>query len=203
MKKPKIEELIAKYNWQPWVKRPFSGFIMSTFAGGSTKQAFKKIGLPGWECDFLLNHAEWYSSERAYARTKPVVIKWLKNHSFKEISKRLESSHKSWVKEVSRMARKPTENNNKKLKILGAILNEITTYVWAVHAAEEFFTPLLKKATGKVIKKDVEKFIGDASFPSKHNALEQMVEEYKHGVSPKTLAKKYGWMRARDGFSEP
>jgi phosphohistidine swiveling domain-containing protein len=203
MNEAQIKKKILKYHWEPWLKRPFFGFIMSTFCGGNTKRAFKKIGLPDWECNFLLSDAEWYSSDSSYASAKPVILKWFKTHSVLEISQRLEKSHDEWAIKIKQMARHPQIDTTKKLRRLDAILREITTYVWAVHAAEHFFTPLLKNRADKVIEGDVEKFIGDGAFPSKSNAAEQMVEEYKNGISPKILTKKFGWMRARDGFVRP
>lgn len=198
-----IKKRVLSYPWEPWLSRPFFGFIMSTFCGGNTRQAFKKIGLPGWRCDFLLSNGEWYKADECYEAAKLTILKWLKTHSVKEISKRLEKSHLIWAEEVKQWAKEPQKNSTQKLKRLDAILREITTYVWAVHAAEHFFTPQLKLKVEKIIKNNPEKFIGDASFPSKLNAAEQMLEDYKKDVPAKLLAKKYGWMRARDGFTRP
>ena len=38
-----------KFDWEPWLKRDFFAFMISTFQDGGAKRAFKKIGLPGWE----------------------------------------------------------------------------------------------------------------------------------------------------------
>ncbi|MBI5530293.1 MAG: hypothetical protein HY918_02220 [Candidatus Doudnabacteria bacterium] len=201
MTSEQIKKATSSYRWEPWLKRPFFGFIMSTFKDGNTKKAFNKIGLPGWQCDFLFSNGEWFKSDKSYAKAKPIVLKWFKTHSVKEISERLETSHKLWVTKVTELAKNASKDNVNKLKFLDNILREITTYVWAVHTAEHFFTPLLKNRVSKIVKGDLEKFIGDASFPVKHNSLEQMIEDYKRGISKGVLAKKYGWMRARDGFS--
>ena len=204
MNKLEAKRKVLKYHWEPWLKRPFFGFAMSTFQGGNTKNAFKKIGLNGWEYQsFLFSKGEWYQAEEVYEKTKPVVMQWLKHHSVKEISYRLEKSHLIWKQEILKLALMSDTDTCEKLERLYKIFREITTYVWAVHILEHFFTPMLHREVGKVIPKNINKFIGDASFPEKSNALEQMVEEYKKGIRTSVLAKKYGWMRARDGFSEP
>lgn len=204
MNKLEAKKKILKYHWEPWLRRPFFGFIMSTFESGNTKKAFKKIGLNGWEYEsFLFNNGEWYQAEEVYQKSKPAIIKWLKSHMVSEISSRLEISQVKWRKEVAQLLINPKRNTLSKLNMLAKILREITTFVWAVHALEHFFTPILRQATAGIIATNVDKFIGDASFPAKFNALEQMIEEYKMGVSYMNLTKKYGWMRARDGFSRP
>ena len=81
------------------------------------------------------------------------------------------------------------------------IFLEIDTYVWAVHILEHYLTPELKSKGAKYIKHNLDKFIGDASYPEKKNALELMEEEIRKGTDYKILVKKYGWMRARDGFA--
>jgi len=203
MTESQIKNKILKYHWEPWLKRPFYAFVMSTYRGGNTAKAFKKIGLPGWKYNFLLSDAEWYQTRTHFLKSKPAVTKWLKKHSVKEITSQLEKSYEFWKREIILLSQNPKKDTIKKLKRLDAILREITSYVWATHAAEYFFTPMLKNEVSKFIKGDVEKFIGDASFPSKPNEAEQMAAAYKNGVSPQALAKKYGWLRARDGFARP
>ena len=203
MTSEQIKKKILKYHWEPWLKRPFYAFIMSTFCGGNTKGAFKKIGLAGWEYNTLLSDGVWYQHEKLFEHATPAVAEWLKHHSVKEITSQLDTSFVGWKKEVVELGKNPKQDTLKKLKRIDAILREITTYVWATHVAEHVFLAQLKKQAAKFIKGDVDKFIGDASYPSKLNEAEKMVEEFKNGISAKILAKKYGWMRARDGFARP
>lgn len=203
MTNEQIKKKVLSYHWEPWLKRPFFGFLISTFHKGNTKTAFAKIGLKGWSCDYLYSDREWYQAEEVYQYTKIPILKWMKKHSVRELSNRLEKSYIKWKNEIIEYSKKPEKDTFEKLFTLSKILKEITTYIWFTHCLEHFFMPLLRKEVSKYIKSDIEKFIGDASFPQKHNALEQMIEEYKKGISPKLLAKKYGWMRARDGFARP
>jgi phosphoenolpyruvate synthase/pyruvate phosphate dikinase len=61
--------------------------------------------------------------------------------------------------------------------------------------------PKIESSSKKYITANIDKFIGDASYPEKKNKLEQMDDEIRNGIKPEVLAKKYGWMRARDGFA--
>lgn len=198
-----IRKKVLSYHWEPWLKRPFFGFLMSTFHQGNTKKAFAKIGLKGWFCDYLYSDCEWYQAEEVYQNTKTPILKWMKKHSVSELSEQLEKSQIKWKKEMVEYSKQPEKDTFKKLTRLSEILRENTTYIWSTHSIEHFFMPMLRQKVSKYIKTDVDKFIGDASFPEKHNSLEQMVEEYKKGTSAKLLTKKYGWMRARDGFARP
>lgn len=197
------KQKILKYHWEPWLQRPWYGFLISTFVGGNTKSAFKKIGLKGWECDILFTNNEWYKSKKAFQKAGPKVLAWLKKHSVSEITNQLEQAHNIWLSEVIQMTKAPDQDLPIKLKRFAKILRQNVAYIWATHLLEFYFTPLLEKEVAKYIKTDVHKFIGDAAFPIKPNKLEEMIKEYKKGVSPKILAKQYGWMRARDGFSRP
>ena len=71
------------------------------------------------------------------------------------------------------------------------------------HLLEHVIWRDLKEQTKKYIKTDLDKYIGDASYPEKKNALELMEEEMRAGIDLKELRKKYSWMRARDGFARP
>jgi len=55
----------------------------------------------------------------------------------------------------------------------------------------------------KYVKKDVDKFIGDISYPVKKNKHVLMEEALLRGDDVAAIVREYGWMRARDGFSEP
>lgn len=144
MTEAEVKKNILNYGWHPWLKRPFYGFIMSTYRNGNTAKAFKKIGLPGWEYDFLINDEQWYQTDRNFLQAKTAVLKWLKTHSIKEITSRLEKSHEIWRQEVTELSQNPKKDTLLKLKKLKVILSEITTYMWATHVAEYYLLPSSK-----------------------------------------------------------
>ena len=191
-----------EFDWEPWLKRDFFAFMISTFQDGSSKRAFRKIGLPGWEIvSFMFDNGEWYWSEEVYDLAKGKIQDWLKVHRISEITERLDKFYLSKRRRILKLAEKPEENTQKKLKEILDILVENTTYVWAAHFLEHCLFPKIKDLSQKYTDHDIDKFIGDASYPEKKNKLEQMDDEIRKGADPESLVRKYGWMRARDGFA--
>ncbi len=191
-----------KFDWEPWLKRDFFAFMISTFQDGGSKRAFKKIGLPGWEVvSFMFDNGEWYWSEGVYDLVKGQIQDWLKAHRISEITERLDKFYLSKRSRILKLAEKPEENTQKKLKEISDILVENTAYIWSAHFLEHYLFPKIKGLSQKYIDHDIDKFIGDASYPEKKNKLEQMDDEIRKGADPKSLVRKYGWMRARDGFA--
>lgn len=201
MKSKELEQAL-KFKWEPWLKRPFHAFVMSVFVGSNSKKAFKKVGLKNWELvSFLFDDGEWYWSEEAYKLAEPEIKKWLKNHKVSEVNDSIDKFYEKNKAKIIELAKKPEEKTKEKLKTIINILISVGTYVWIAHIIEHYLLPIMREKTGKYIKKDIDKFIGDASYPEKKNSLGQMEDEIKEGVNPIILVKKYGWMRARDGFS--
>ncbi|MFA6514472.1 MAG: hypothetical protein WCT50_04280, partial [Patescibacteria group bacterium] len=200
----KIIEKVLKYKWEPWLRRPFYAFIMSLFHGSSSKKTFKKIGLSGWEMDsFIFTDSTWYWSDEVFNKTVPQLRNWLKEHKIEEISEKLEVFYQANKLEVARLGADKKMSLKNKLIILENILQQSSAFIWSAHMLEHVIWHDLKTKTVKYIKTDLDKYIGDASYPEKKNALELMEEEMRAGVDLKSIRKKYGWMRARDGFASP
>lgn len=191
-----------EFDWEPWLKRDFFAFMLSTFRGEGSRRAFKKIGLPGWELiSFMFNNGEWYWSEDVYNLTEDKIAAWLKTHKISKLTNQLEKFYRDKKKRVLELAENPQKDTNKKMQEIADIFVENSTYIWTAHLLEHYLLPKIKEKSKKYIKTDLDKFIGDASYPEKKNKLEQMEEEIKKGTDLKTLTKEYGWMRARDGFA--
>lgn len=196
-------EKVLKYDWEPWLKRPFFAFILSTFEGGTSKVAFSKIGFKDWEFEYIFSNGEWFWSDQVFRKIQPKAIVWLKHHSVVEVNDSLESLAKKWRKEVAKLSLEPEKDTFKKMERLSEIFHVIISYIWVTHILDHTLDQMLRLETKKYIHTDIEKFIGDASYPKRLNAAALLVEDFKNGIDAKTLTKKYGWMRARDGFSEP
>jgi phosphohistidine swiveling domain-containing protein len=204
MTSQQIRQKILKFSWEPWLERPFFAFMLSTFKGGNSKKSFKKLGLSGWEyLAYIFSSGQWYQAEEVYENTSAATEKWFKKYSISEITSKLDKFYLEKKERIKKLAKEPNKNTRKIFQEIAEILSQVTTYIWAAHILENIFLPRLKKETAKYISTEIDKFIGDASFPSKKNALEKMEEEIKRGVDFRILAKKYGWMRTRDGFAEP
>jgi phosphohistidine swiveling domain-containing protein len=200
----KIIDKVLQYKWDSWLRRPFYAFMMSLFKGSSSKQSFKKIGLNGWELDsFVFTDSTWYWSDEIFDKAVPNLRKWLRKHQISEISDNLEIFNKKSRAEIDKLLLDRKKSLKNKLIILENILQESSAFIWSAHMLEHVIWSDLKKKTPKYINTNLDKYIGDASYPEKKNALELMEEEMRAGVDLKTIVKKYGWMRARDGFASP
>lgn len=201
MKNKQIAKAL-KFNWEPMLKRDLFAFVVSFFQSGNSKKAFNKIGVTGCELvSFMFNNRGWYWSDDFYKLTKSQIDEWLSAHKILELSNQLDVFYVKNKERILKLIKNPELNTEEKTKEALDILTEITTYIWAAHLLEDAILPKLKEKAAKYIKGDIDKFIGDASFPEKKNKLEQMEDEIRQGVSFNILAKKYGWMRVRDGFS--
>jgi phosphohistidine swiveling domain-containing protein len=200
----RIKQIVLKDKWTEWMKRPFYAFMMSTFWAGNSKKSFSDIGLPGWELDsFIFNESAWYKANEPFDKAVPAAAQWLRTHSIAEITDSLERFYQEKVREFKVLAKNPQEDIQGKLKAFAEFMRLNCAYVWGTHILEHYLLPKLRQETAKYIKKDLEKFIGDASYPEKKNELEKMDEEIMNGADYSYLAKKYGWLRARDGFARP
>ena len=55
----------------------------------------------------------------------------------------------------------------------------------------------------RYVTEDIDKFIGDASFPKKKNASAILDKLIRTKMSSVEIANKAGWVKVRDGFSDP
>jgi phosphohistidine swiveling domain-containing protein len=193
-----------KYKWELWLKRNFYAFMMSLLTGSASKQAFKKIGLNGWELkSFVFTEGHWYWSDEIFDAVVPTLKDWLKVHQVNEISDSLEIFYKKSRIQIINLCQDKNIPLKKKLLILDNIFHKTGSYIWSAHMLEHVLWNEMKIKTAKYILTDIDKYIGDAAYPDKKNSLELMEDEMRSGVDLKIIRKKYSWMRARDGFSRP
>lgn len=200
----KIINKVLSYKWEPWLKRNLHAFVLSLFEGSGAKETFKKIGLPGWELEVIIfTEGYWYWSDEVFDKSALAPKEWLKSHKVSEISDSLEKFYTLSLNIINELSHNSKLNVKDKLAILEDIFCISSAYIWSAHMLEHVLWQEMKKRTVKYIKSDLDKYIGDAAYPEKKNALELMEEEMRAGVGLKEIRKKYSWMRARDGFSRP
>lgn len=197
--------ILKKYHWEQWLNRPFFAFMPSLFADGNTKKYFKKIGLPQTEyAAWVFDHGYWYESNGVFEQIEPSLIEWLENHSIVEITTKLEKFYNQEKKTLLNYAINPEKDLDKKIKHFREVMHLCTTYIWLAHSLEYHFNKILKPATTKYIPAEkVDEFIRLATSPKKITATEMMDKALLSGVSPKQVAKEFGWIRCRDGFCAP
>lgn len=198
-----VLEKVKQFKWNKWIQRPFSPFVTSLFQVGATKEYYEKIGIPDIELKAqVYQHGYWYQSKEVIEDMAKELGVYLKTHTIFDITKSMEKFYEEKKKFIKSLV-KQKGDLMEQFKILYDIFAKCTAYIWAAHGLEEYYNEILKKEVPKYIKEDVDKFIGDASFPKKKNKHVLMEEALRRGDDLKEVAEEYGWMRARDGFSEP
>jgi phosphohistidine swiveling domain-containing protein len=197
-----VEKALA-FTWERWLERPFSPFMLSLFTDGMTREAFGKIGVPGIEADaFAYENHIWYRSDAVFDHMEELLKPYLETHSMPDVTESLEK-----FRETSRLRLKKLIADRsdplEKLEIVREILSLATTYIWLAHGIEHFYDKKLRKLVPQYVEGDVDLFIGDASFPSKKNEFALMEEAIERGDDPEAIVERFGWLKVRDGFSDP
>lgn len=202
MSPEKIKEKVLKYKWKPWLERPFGAFFMSFFKGGLTRETMEKTGADAEYPVFLFERGMWYRSMEAEEPFVKEIKKYLAaGGSVRKISKSCENFYKTKKKKIKRLL---LEKNDilKKSREIADILALSTSYIWLAHGLEDIYAEVLNKEVPKYIRGDIDKFIGDMSFPTKKNMHAKMEEALLRGDGVKTVQRKFGWIKARDGFGD-
>lgn len=203
MNKEQVKKKILEYKWEEWLGRPYGAFWMSLFKGSNTREAMQKVGVDAENRVIVYDQGFWYENEEfneAFARE---MEEYLKNGgSVKKIS---ESSEKFLIESKEEIMKiiESSKSALEKLKEIQEILVMSTTYIWFAHGLETIYTKKLKEEVPKYFEGDVDKYIGDISFPIKKNAHVKMEEAIRRGDDLEEVAEKYGWLKVRDGFSDP
>ncbi len=198
-----VREEISKYNWAKWIQRPFQAFTGSLFEDSSRKESYEKIGVFGIdEVPQLFQSGCWYSSLEVMEKFDAQVKIYLLNHKMSELSNELIKFREKSEKDIGKISKSNIDPQDK-FKELFEILKQCCTYVWITHGIEAYFSRKLNEEVPKYVKGDVEKFIGDASFPKKKNTSSILEDLMRSNTSSKKVAEKAGWVKVRDGFSDP
>lgn len=198
-----IIENVKSFTWEPWLERHFSPFLLSLFRDGITREAFEKIGVCDVELDaFAYENAIWYQSKEVFDRMEKSLEKYLEKHSIFDITASLAKFHADKKERLKILAAEKIDVLQK-LEEARDIFTSSTTYIWLAHGLEHFYDKKLREIVPQHIHGDIDLFIGDASFPSKKNAHALMEEAIARGDDPHGIVEKFGWLKVRDGFSEP
>lgn len=205
--KSRILGKIRSLTWKRWLERPFGAFEASLFKDGLRKEYFKKIGFSGVDCKaLLLQDGVWYESPEVWEDMVKKLPHYLKNHSIFDVTKSLDKFHKEKRRHIIALSKKKDKRRDdprKQLAEIYEILTTNTSFIWMAHGLEEFYKILLHENVPKYVKGEISKFIGDASFPKKKNMHFLMEDAMRRREDPEKIARKFGWLRARDGFSDP
>lgn len=198
-----VREKTKKLHWKKWLHRKFSAFITSFFIDGLKKESFEKIGLKDITAKaYLFQDWYWYECPEIWEDAVKKVDAYLKHNSIFDITNNLDVFYKK-NKEMIKILAKENGDPVEQFKIVYDIMAQCVAFIWAAHGIEEYYRLRLKKEVPKYIKGDIDKFIGDASFPKKKNSLSLMEEAILKGEDPKEIAREFGWIRPRYEFERP
>lgn len=194
-----VPNKIRTLHWTPWLERNFSPFMISLFKDGIRKEFFEKVGMPGVSCKAILcQNQVWYESNEVW---EDMVQKfnrtYLKNHSVFDVTASFKRFYGEKKKRLQILA-KTRGNPIQQLAEAYDILTTITTFIWATHGLEEVYKKRVAQEVPNYVKTNVDEFISNASFPSKKTAYSHMEDMMRKGKSSLLIAKKFGWLRARD-----
>jgi len=204
MKPEQVKKEVLKIkDWEWWAERPFAAFILSTFVGGQSRAYMKRIGLDVEWPTTLFQNGCWYKSQIVWGKFAKSLVKFLHNDQLSfEVSKSCENYLKSGREKIKQLSvsKKPTLQ---KMQEFYEILTPVSSYIWVTHGLEHHYRALIEKIAPKYFKGDINKFIGDISFPVKHNAHYYFEKALRGKMDLQKIQEKYGWIKIRDGFSEP
>jgi len=81
------------------------------------------------------------------------------------------------------------------------ILTQVWSHIWLAHGFDYLFAKKLRIEVPKYMQGDIDKNIGDISFPKKKNAHYYFAEELRGNDSLESVQEKFGWIKARGGFA--
>lgn len=197
------KKVLAYKDWEWWAERPFGAFIMSMFAYGERRDYMKKLGVDlVWPAD-LYQKGAFYQSQKVLDKAEVQLRKYLKDGgTVFDISR---SCEEYWVREKKNILKLNQAKLGpiEKLKELYEIFALDIAYVWLTHGFEHLYKKRLYKEVPRYFKGDIDKFIGDASYPKKKNAHHFLEEALRSKKSLALVQKEFGWIKVRDGFSDP
>lgn len=196
-----IKKKVLEFDdWEFWFNRPFGAFYMSLLKGGQTREYMKRVGVDAEWPAMLFQNGEFYKSIKVWNIFEKDIKKYKKDKVF-EIVKRCEDYTKTAEERILKIS-KSSDTPREKLLEIYDILTQIFSYVWLAHGFEHLYNKILHEEVPKYMPGDVEKNIGDISFPIKKNAHYYFEQALLGDMPIEEIEKKFGWIKARGGFAD-
>ncbi len=206
MNDKEIIKLFQEKHWDLWLKRNFPVLIPYLMITGATHRMFVKGGIEGEFPIVLYSAGAWRSNNEMFDLAGSEAGKYLKKTNAKHTNDLCLRAYKDTLKLVKNLL---TDEITSPLKQFRQILKSLEINngigIWVAHAAEVYYNNEIRiKLKGKIKDTEIDKFIGDISFPKRKNAHVLMADDIRAGESTENLLKKYGWMKSRvaAGFGE-
>jgi len=198
-----IRKKVRSYTWERWLERPYGTFLLSLFAGVNSRFAMRRFGVDAEYKSFLFQDGWWYESPDVTVPYAEELKRFLvRGGSIARIVRACEVQYKKGLATIKK-ANTATIPIKKKLIVLRDAEANVVPFIWFAHGFEDVLTEMLEARVPEYIHGDVSKYIGDISLPTKKTAASLMEDAMRRGIDPKQIVEKFGWIKARDGFSEP
>jgi phosphohistidine swiveling domain-containing protein len=193
-----------KLTWIFWLERFYLPFVITIGYAGVDKKYFDRVGLKGFGFGYKANlhqSPDLYQSRELSLKNKKAMVKYLKNHSISDFSKKLDKAHKDNLKKIKKII-KSKDSPNKKLYQVQELLRLYFPFLWLVDPMEIYYAEKANKLVPKYVSADVKKWVGDVSIPKKKNVYVLLQDELRKNVPLEKVLAKYAWAKSRDGFSD-
>lgn len=193
-----VKQKIMEYKWEVWMYRPYGFLVVYPMMKACSRVEFLKEGIDGEFPAAVFDSYFWYSNHELSKKAGEIAGEYLKKKDIFTLTRQCEERHKFAKREINRLlADEKTDPLVLFAKIM-ELVRPMNVYVFVAHAAEEYYVPILKEAARKYVSaEEIDKFIGDISFPSKKNVHVMLEDDIRAGLPIEELHKRYGWMKAR------
>lgn len=204
MTKAQITKQVLKLGpWGIWLERPFRAFLLSIWKEGNSRKYMRRAGMNAEVPAFLFENSRWYWSDKCMAAFESGLKKEMeRGKDIFYVSKQCRKFYNRSKKTIQAL-RHSKQSPQKKLTVVYEIFKLNSAFVWLAHGLEIIYTKKLESEVSKYFSGNTQKIIGDLSFPKKKNAYALMEDALRRGTSLKAVARKYGFLKVRDGFSDP
>ena len=192
------QKVLAYGDWEFWFNRPFGAFLMSCFQGGQSREYMRRVGFDVEWPAILFQNGAWYKSEKVWDIFEDQLKKYGKEKVF-EVVQVCENYLKLGSDRIDQITQSDADAKNK-LSEFYDILTQMQSFVWLAHGFEYLYNKILHEEVPKRMTGDVEKNIGDISYPRKRNTHYYFEQALKSEMPIAEVQKKFGWIKARGGF---
>lgn len=197
-----IKKKVLEFKWEPWFDRPFGAFSVSLFKFGQTRNYIKKVGVDAEWPAILFQEGNWYKSEEVWDLFEKELQLYIdKGGDVFSVVKKCEDYLDFGKKRIDEISASKIDEKSK-LSDLYEVLAQVVSWIWLAHGLEHLYVKILRREVPKYMSGDVEKNIGDISYPEKKNAHYYFEHDLKSDVPIEKVHEKFAWIKARGGFDD-
>lgn len=203
MNKNHLKIKVLSYPWEATLERPLSVFTLSLFKGDTLKKYYLHAGLSAHYRGLVYQNQSWYQSPKISNKFEGELRKYLKNGgTVKKISSsctKLYKTNKPLILKLTKSKKRPLE----KLREYYLLFSPTIVYIWITLGLEPIINAKLEKIALEYYGDKTKDTIPNLIKPVKKTAYEKMENDLKNSLPLGLVAKKWGWIKDRDGFGDP